>query len=101
MSGTRWSMRIHTPAMSAYQVCACTTSASRGSRAMASPIDSVSSAGANAGPSPPALSRSHGVYPRTAIPSVDGARSPKHRTSTPIRRLNARDNSPTTTPAPP
>ena len=45
-SGMRWSVRIQSPAMSAYQVCACATSASTGSRAMASSIESVSSDGA-------------------------------------------------------
>ncbi len=45
MSGMRWMVRIHSPAMSAYHVCAWATSASTGSRAMANPIDSVSSAG--------------------------------------------------------
>src|SRR6266550_915826 len=34
MSGMRWSVRIHSPAMSAYHVWACATSASPGSRAM-------------------------------------------------------------------
>ena len=46
--------------MSAYHVWACTTSASTGSRAMASPIESVSSAGTKRGPSLPPT-RSHGV----------------------------------------
>ena len=45
-SGIRWSVRIQRPAMSAYQVCAWATSASTGSRAIASAIESVSSAGA-------------------------------------------------------
>ena len=60
-SGMRWSVRIQRPAMSAYQVWAWATSASTGSRAIASPIESVSSAGAKRGPSGPARSRSQGV----------------------------------------
>ena len=48
--------------MSAYQVWAWATSASTGSRAIASPIDSVSSAGAKRGsPLLSAFSRSHAV----------------------------------------
>jgi len=55
-------VRIQSPAISAYHVWACATSASTGSRAMASPIESVSSAGAKRGsPLLSAFSRSHGV----------------------------------------
>ncbi len=85
-SGMRWSVRIQSPPMSAYHVCACTTSASTPSRAIARSIDSVSSAGAKSGvPSLSAFRRSHGVYPRTVTGPEEGSRVPKHRTSTAIR----------------
>ena len=72
--------------MSAYHVCAWATWASTGSRAIASPIESVSSDGAKSGLSRPASN----PFPRRVAAQVivvdaDAARSPKQRTSTAMR----------------